>query len=298
MRRALAAFLLALLGCRGPAGEPAADLSTADLEGADRARLDLSPPRDRSPADLGARDSILPEAKAELDADGDGIPDADELMLAEKYFPYLSLSPSDACPRHGVLFRLCPHPADAAKLAVWSVVLYEKDCGGLGHAGDDEVFGALLDPKLGPPAGIVGLRAISHQGTICEKRTTCGSLPGCEPCTTAARGGVQVPVVFSSLNKHGNYVKESTCDLNLLCDLGGCELNPQPSAPPFVNAGEPGKPLVTDLSTQGFITAQQGWAEAALAHYNPWGGTKFGGAGEVSKDLDDPAFLLSPTGCN
>ena len=298
MQRGLAPLLLIVVGCQGPVGGPPLDLAIEDRWGSEARDRPDQTARDHT-VDLATREAGTTRESGSLpDLDGDGIPDAEELALAKTYFPYLSLVPSDACPRHGVLFRLTPHPADASKRAIWYVVLYERDCGGLGHVGDDESFGALVDPTLPPPAGILALRAISHQGTLCEKKTTCGSLPGCEPCTTATRGGVAVPVVFSSLNKHGGYVKESTCDLNLLCDLGGCALNPQASTPSFVNAGEPGKPLVTDLSTQGFITPQNGWSEAALEHYDPWGGAKFGGAGKVSEDLVDPAFVLSPTGCN
>lgn len=291
-------FLLGALGlaaCQAPAGS-ALDLALADRATNGERRGDLASDT-RATADEGRRDTVVERDAGGPDLDGDGIPEAEELALAQAYFPYLSLSPQDACPRHGVLFRLTPHPKEKSKLALWYVVLYERDCGGLGHAGDDEVFGALVDPKLPPPAGLLALRAISHQGTLCEKKTSCGSLPGCEPCATAPRGGVLLPVVFASLNKHGGYVKESSCDLNVLCDFGGCALNPLPSAPPLVNAGEPGKPLVSDLTTQGFISPQNGWGEAALEHFDPWGGGSFGGAGKVSEDLVDPAFLIDPAGC-
>jgi hypothetical protein len=294
MRPQVLLGLFGLAACQTPTGS-AFDLALADRASSGERRADLD--RDtRVPAEQGRHDTAAGR-DAGGDLDGDGIPDAEEHALAQAYLPHLSLSPQDACPRHGVLFRLAPHPKDKSKLALWYVVLYERDCGGLGHVGDDEVFGALVDPKLPPPAGLLALRAISHQGTLCEKRTSCGSLPGCEPCATAPRGGVQLPVVFASLNKHGGYVKESTCDLNVLCDFGGCALNPQPSVPPLVNAGEPGKPLVTDLTAQGFITQQNGWGEAALEHFDPWGGASFGGAGRVSEDLVDPAFLIDPAGC-
>lgn len=307
MPRRMVVLFSGLLGCAACASAPvdagSADRSLVDVGAADHPRLDEGPAdgaRFDQPGDRGQLPALdLASSEAGLvDADGDGIPDAEELVLAARYFPYLSLAPADACPRHGVLFRLTPHPVDASKLALRYVVLYEKDCGALGHPGDNEAFGALVDPQLPPPKGLLALRAVSHQGTLCERTTSCGSLAGCDPCATAARGGIEVPVVFASLNKHGGYVAKSTCDLNLLCDLGGCTLNPQPSAAPLVNAGEPGAPLVTDLTAQGFITAQHGWTDAALAHYDPWGGATFGEAGKVSEDLVDPAFLLDPNGCN
>jgi hypothetical protein len=61
-------------------------------------------------------------------------------------------------------------------------------------------------------------------------------------------------------------------------------------APPIVNAGEPGHPLVGDLTTQGFITAQNGWKNMELFHFDPWADKTFGGAGNISHDLVDPAY--------
>ncbi|HMR04885.1 MAG TPA: hypothetical protein PKA88_03895 [Polyangiaceae bacterium] len=248
-----------------------------------------------------AADSNLAEAASDatsdaamVDEDGDGLDDGLELQTAKAYFPFYSLDPADKCPRHGVLFRLSPHPDNPNWLAAWYVVLFERDCGLTAHVGDNEVFGAVIDPSQAAPAGLLALRAIAHQATLCSNTTTCGTLPGCSPCTLSSGK----PVVFSSVNKHGGYVKEQTCDLNVICDLGGCTLNPTPTAPPFVNAGEPGKPLVTDLSQDGFITPALGWTETSLFGFNPWGGQDFGKAGNVTDDLTDPAFLVPAAGCN
>lgn len=234
---------------------------------------------------------------ASQDADGDGLDDASELEIATSYYPFYSVAPDDKCPLHGVLFRATPHPADATKIAIWYVVLFEKDCGATGHAGDDEVFGAIVDPKLPAPSGLLAVRAISHQGTLCEQKGTCGTLPSCKPCKTALKNGQPTFVVYPSVNKHGNYVDEGQCDLSFVCDFGGCTLNPQPDAPAFANAGEPGKPLTNDLTANGFITPANGWKEPSLMSFDPWGGKDFGGAGNVTNDLQDQAFLISPSGC-
>ena len=304
-----AVVLLAVLACACPGQGPAAGL---DALVADRAAPPDTSPTEQGLRDLAAdgqtpsHDGVAPDASwpdvaqpdaPQPDLDGDGIADALEATLAKSYFPYLSIAPKDSCPVHGVLYRLTKHPADASKIMVWYVVLFDRDCGALGHAGDDEVFGAVIDPSKPAPAGLLALRAISHQGTLCQKITTCGSLPKCTACTTATRDGVSMPVVFASVNKHGSYVSEKTCDLNFICDLGGCTLNSKPSSPPMVNAGEPGKPLVSDLTTQGFITTANGWKETKLQHFNPWSKSKFGGAGVVSDDLTDKAFVVSPSGC-
>ncbi|MCC6666676.1 MAG: hypothetical protein IT375_23190 [Polyangiaceae bacterium] len=245
----------------------------------------------------GATDAASDGDAGPTDLDGDGLDDAAELALAQGYFPYFSPAQNDKCPRHGVLFRAAPHPADPGKIALWYVVLFEEDCGANGHVGDDEVFGAVVDPKTPPPAGLLAVRAISHQGTLCEKTTTCGSLPGCKPCTTATKSGAAFPVVFASVNKHGTYVDEGTCDLNVICDFGGCTLNPAPDAPEFVNAGEPGKPLTNDLTQNGFITTKNGWTKTELFGFDPWANKDFGSAGNVTDDLGDTAFLIPPSGC-
>lgn len=232
-----------------------------------------------------------------VDGDGDGLDDNTELAVAQAYFPFYSIAPDDKCPRSGVLFRATPHPADKTKIAIWYIVLYEKDCGATGHVGDDEGFGAVIDPKLPSPAGILALRAISHQGTLCEKTTTCGSLPGCSPCKTADKSGQAFPVVFASVNKHGGYTDEGTCDANFICDFGGCTLNPSPATQPFANAGEPGAPLTNDLTANGFVTTANGWTEPSLMGFDPWANKDFGSAGNVTDDLGDTAFLIAPSGC-
>lgn len=243
--------------------------------------------------------SSVSSTNTEPDSDGDGIDDATEMTMARDYFPYFSPNARDGCARHGVLFRLAPHPDDPTKVAIWYVVLFERDCGlrGIGaHVGDDEVFGEIVDPSMPAPAGILAVRAISHQNTTCERVTTCGSLPGCSACTVADRGGRPFPVVFSSKDKHGNYAGQTACNF-WLCDLAGCALSDAPDEPLFVNAGEPSKPMTRDLTSSAFVNAENGWTEPALMHFDPWGDTNFGGAGNVTSDLTDLSFLISPDGC-
>lgn len=234
---------------------------------------------------------------ASADADGDGIDDAAEQTMAHDYFPFLSLQPNDQCPLHGVLYRLSPHPADPSKVHILYDVLYERDCGLNGHVGDNEAMGVLADPNVAAPDGILAVRSISHQATVCERVTTCGSVAGCSPCVTAERNGAMYPVAYSSKDKHGGYVNESTCDSSVICDAGGCGLNSAADDPPLYNAGEPGAPLLNNLTTQGFITQANGWTEQELFDFDPWGMSDFGGAGHVAGDLADPAFVIDPNGC-
>ena len=237
------------------------------------------------------------DATASADLDRDGIPDAQELAWADAYFPYYSIHPSDGCKTHGVLFRMMPHPQQAARIVVIYVVLYDADCGASGHSGDDEVFAIVFDPKRPAPGGILAVRAISHQDTPCEHDTTCGQCSGMPACGTATRAGKAYPAVYPSKDKHGTYADLATCSSSFICDFGGCALSAAPDAPPFVNAGEPGHPLVSDLTTNGFVTTANRWTHTDLQHFDPWKAGSFGGAGAVSNDLVDTRFVVDTSAC-
>lgn len=230
-----------------------------------------------------------------VDLDGDGLDDAWELETAQNYLPFLSLDPADGCPRGGILFRLRPHPDKPNLIHIVYDHLYEKDCGLTAHAGDNEAFGLTIDPAIPAPAGILALRAVGHQATICEKTTSCGACGGLSPCSTAQKNGAAFPVVFSSKDKHASYVEKDTCNPILSC-FDTCALAPTSDAPPLVNAGEPSAHLVSDLTTEGFINEANGWTEQDLFHFDPWDTSKdFGGAGNIAGDLEDPAFV--PPAC-
>jgi hypothetical protein len=264
----------------GATGGPDAG-ATADAHPGD---ADAAPP-DARPPDAGA-----PDAPPIIDQDGDGLDDAYELELARTYRPYLSVTDDDGCRLGGIVVRVRPHPADATKIHIIYDHLYQNDCGLTGHVGDDEVFAITVDPAVPPPAGILAMRGIGHQGTICEKTSDCGSCPGLDACELAGAGADARPIVYSSKDKHASYVQMSVCNPFTSC-FDSCALSTASDDPPMVNAGEPDKPLVIDLTDQGFITAANGWSEASLMHFDPWDtGTDFGGAGNVAGDLVDPAF--------
>lgn len=228
------------------------------------------------------------------DNDGDGLDDAWEQKIAESYLPFISLDPDDGCPLGGIVFRVRPHPANPALVHIVYDHLFEKDCGLTGHVGDNEVFGATVNPTVPPPAGILALQAVTHQGTACEKTTKCGSCPGLDPCTTAMKNGADYPVAFSSKDKHATYVQDSEC--NFLACFDSCSLAPSEPPMPLVNAGEPDKHLTDDLTANGFITAANGWTEQELFNFNPWDPNKdFGSAGNIAGDLQDKAF--EPPAC-
>lgn len=231
---------------------------------------------------------VTPDAGVSADDDGDGLADALEDQLAAAYLPFLSLDPSDGCPLGGIVFRLRPHPADATLIFVLYDHLFEEDCGVNGHVGDNEAFGVTFDPAVPPPAGIRSIKAISHQGTPCQRVTDCGTCPGLDACDTQTIDGVAWPVVYSSKDKHGGYVSEGSCDLGFCLDA--CVKAETPRVPRMVNAGEPGAPLTNDLTAAGLITEANGWTRTEVFGYDPWGGEDFGSAGNVAGDLVDPAF--------
>jgi hypothetical protein len=253
------------------------------------------PPPASSP-DARSPDASTPDAPAAIvDDDGDGLDDAQETALAIAYMPFVSLN-NDSCALDGMLVRVRPHPADATKILIVYDHLFLADCGLNGHPGDDEVFGVSIDPAIPPPGGIVGIRAVSHQNTPCERDTECSTCAGDSrpACDVASDGGAMWPVVYSSKDKHGNYATLAQCPVFGTC-LDECSLDAHRARPPVANAGEPLHHLIDDLTTQGFITAAGGWTEPSLMHFDPWDPVHdFGGAGNLASDLVDAAFVAAP----
>jgi hypothetical protein len=308
--RWLAAATLAFLGCGDATNgaTPASDASTTttanDASVTDSAANndvgdadDTGLPLDNDAGSIADSTASADAAMPFNDVDQDGIDDAVEDSWASDYFPYLSIHPSDGCPTHGLLVRVSPHPTEKGRVMIWYDVLYNDDCGANGHVGDDEVFGVVIDPTKPAPGGILAERAISHQGTLCEQTTTCGQCTGMTACATATRNGKAYPLMFPSKDKHGNYADQGTCNASIICDFGGCALSAAADAPPFVNAGEPGHPRVTDLTAQGFVTTANGWTHPELMGFNPWTPGTFGGAGDVSMDLVDQSYVVDTTAC-
>lgn len=248
-----------------------------------------SPVEDSGSTPVPPTDTGTPAAVVDLDLDG--LDDGEEQRLAETYLPFLSLAPDDGCATMGIVYRLRPHPLDATRIHVVYDLLYDIDCGADGHVGDNEVIAVTAAPDLPAPEGILAIRAISHQDTLCQKVTDCGCDTGA--CETATWDGAEWPVVYSSKDKHGNYLFEGPCD-GACFFTNTCELAPAPTTPMLVNAGEPGAPLTNDLTAAGLVTEANGWTSPELFGFDPWGSEDFGSAGNVADDLVDPAFQTSP----
>ena len=246
-----------------------------------------------NPADPpdAAVDDASPDTATVIDDDGDGLADAYEAEVAAAYLPFLSLDPDDDCKRSGLVVRVRPHPADATKLSIVYDHLFETDCGLDGHTGDNEAFGIAVDPMQPAPAGILAIKTASHQNTACERVTECTTCSG-DSRRACERGANGFPVLYASKDKHGQYATKGQCGFGTCFD--SCTLAPAPHTPPIVNAGEPGAPLVTNLTTQGFITAANGWSKPEVMNVDPWGPGDFGSAGNIADDLVDETFVPAP----
>lgn len=297
----------AVAGCGAPSVTVAADGGETDAgivetdAGVVEADAGTEPP-DAGPTILDAGPVEEPDAGTVVDAgpmgpdlDGDGLPDAWENQIARDYLPFLSIDPADSCPTGGIVFRLSPHPQDSSLIFIVYDHLYNDDCGLGGHPGDDEVFGVTVDPQVPPPAGITAIVAISHQNTLCQVITKCGSCGTLDACEFGTKDGAAYPVVYSSKDKHGSYVKKSgagSCSTTLCLD--SCTLATESAEVQLVNAGEPNAHFVENLTSQGFITSANGWTHPELLNVNPWTDADFGTAGSIAGDLVDMSFVPPP----
>jgi hypothetical protein len=226
------------------------------------------------------------------DLDHDGIDDDFEREVAELNFPRVLMATGESCGTpHGVVYRVRRHPANPQRFAITYVVMYANDCGELtGHVGDAESFAVTVDPNAAPgAAAAVGVAAWAHAGTACASTSSCATEAATNECSGApASAASSEVVIYSSREKHGNYLSVDTCNQNCFdsCSAG------ERIVGPLLNVGEPDHPLVTDLTAQGFVQGADGWANELL-HFNPWGSVEFSGGGRVDTPLTN---LTAPPG--
>jgi hypothetical protein len=217
------------------------------------------------------------------DQDGNGLDDAFEREIAELNYPKVALAYQDECavPR-GVIYRARRHPQNPKRVAITYTVLYNRDCGEVNsHDGDTGTFAITVDLDAEPgAAATVGVTAWAHYGTICGSTSSCETEPGTNECATP-KGGQEV-VIYTARNKHQLYLSKSTCNGNCFdrCDDGERVVGP------LLNVGEPDHPLVTDLTTQGFVKSADGWLHQLL-HFNPWSSKSFAGGDQLGQRLID-----------
>lgn len=218
------------------------------------------------------------------DVDGDGIDDNLEREVATLNFPKVLMANGEECGApHGVIYRVRRHPTNPKRLAITYVVLYANDCGELnGHTGDAETFAITVDLDAQPgAAATVGVESWAHAGTTCGSTSSCETSPATNACGTPTKDtSPSEVVIWASQNKHASYLSASTCTDNC---LDSCTAGERINGP-LLNVGEPGHPMVTNLTTQGFVQSSDGWG-AELLHFNPWSTQEFAGGGRLDQPL-------------
>ena len=129
----------------------------------------------------------------------------------------------------------------------------------------------------------------AHRGTACDSQSTCQTAPGTSAC--APTGEAQT-AVYSSRDKHSNYLFPDVCDSNCLDE---CAAGPSDPALLLIDVGEPRAQMVSDMTSEAggmMITEARGW-ETPLLHFDPWSPALFGDGGHVSEQLEN---VLAPTG--
>jgi len=198
-------------------------------------------------------------ASPRADLDRDGVDDAVEQSLLERFLPHFSLSAGDCAVAPSLFLQGALDPvalqqdgtiygqafAKSTSVAGQKGVLVElhfyhlwqSDCGKPAHSLDVEHVSTLVtaNSMTAPAADWVALYwyASARQGTMCDK-------------SHAASAGLvhaidQGPAVMVSAGKHASYLDGSLCQQG--CGSDRCEGLKAFSVPRVVNLGEPDAPL-------------------------------------------------------
>jgi hypothetical protein len=166
------------------------------------------------------------EETSTADLDGDGLTQAEEMRLAQAYFPTIWFDKGEdgSCPggNHNhwfsspgrLIFRVRPHPDNPDYISIAYVLLYTHDPGydlfGIGgHNGDAEAFAVTLAPNSACEMGysVYALTTWAHEGAAGQSTNTWYHDAGCK---SRAPAGGEYPVdrryaVVVAKNKHANY---------------------------------------------------------------------------------------------
>ncbi|MBX9604031.1 MAG: hypothetical protein K2X35_23700 [Bryobacteraceae bacterium] len=188
---------------------------------------------------------------AATDADGDGLDDALEQQLLERFQPTLFVSATDCdglpaemtpglgepvvAARNGTLYGHVIR--NGARIEVRYFHLWGRDCGRFGHALDAEHIAGLLEADHpDAPAGewkAIAWYAGAHEDTMCELSTAAKA--------SVLRAEHHGPAVWVSNGKHASYFDPKHCAAG--CGGDVCHSNRRLRSPAIVNLGEAGKPL-------------------------------------------------------
>lgn len=193
---------------------------------------------------------------AGADADGDGLDDAWEQQMLERFTPRLMLSvgecdlkparfaPGETAPRalerDGTLYgQVFPYPGpEGTWVEIHYYHLWANDCGRLPHPLDPERVSVLArGPAPGAPPSewkAVYWFAAAHEDTVCDASHGAAA----RFLNAETRG----PAVFVSRGKHASYLDQGRCKWGCGGDICKPELNPL-AVRAVINLGEPGRPL-------------------------------------------------------
>lgn len=212
------------------------------------------------------------------DKDGDGLVDAWEALVLEHLRPRVELDEeeamlTDAKGHFAIVARVTPRDAAlGAKSTVIAYMMlgYARDygsCGITAHNGDSERVALELRVD-GGDAFVRKAYTAAHEGAVTDD----GHVYEGAALATDLRylDEAKGPrwLVFPSANKHATYASIEACEAHssVPCVQEDCgadgvaDRSAYRVLAPFANAGEPSKPLLTDLASVGF-PGDQAWAD-------------------------------------
>jgi hypothetical protein len=218
-----------------------------------------------------------------IDDDNDGIDDCVEEQLVDSYAMQIWRDAADSCAGPiNPQVRVCrtwltgqysfnpdttgTRPSDVYKphVTMSCAVLYQSDCGALGHTADVEPYQISFEAGSRSDRNLANWRqrvvtTEAHQGTPAEKVDICYTTN----CTT----------ILAARNKHGNYQSPGSCNGG----LDSCGTMLWNSSFRNLELGERNYPRISNL----------GAYNSAWAGQNPWSGQAFlgGGAGSIQDKM-------------
>lgn len=201
------------------------------------------------------------------DADNDGLTDAWEDLVLSRLRPFVRLDEAEQLVNDdayvlGVVGRVTPV---GAYVHAYMMLGYEYDFGSClltSHNGDSERVALELEPTGDGDVRVRQAYTAAHEGTVTDHSMVFGPtelgdlVHEADPAFGEPRW-----VVFSSADKHATYATIAICESinpGIPCADEDCApdnvADPAPFTRlfPYVNAGEPDTPLVTDLAGFGF----------------------------------------------
>jgi len=211
---------------------------------------------------IGLLWSLVAVSQTSVDSDRDGLPDAKEQALFEKFRPTFMISATD-CSIRPARFepdRPVPTPVtpdgtiygqvfpihDSSTIEIHYYTLWGKDCGRIKHPLDVEHVSVLVVDKEGTEPRALYWYAGAHEKTACDISSGARA--------NAIGAEAHGPKVWSSAGKHALYLKKSMCGHGCGADSCADDVELVQNGP-VINLGE----LKTPLNGSSW-TASPAWA--------------------------------------